>query len=52
MLVPNPDGTRQPCGQCGQPTAIAETVPGQPVRVHCGTCTNACQPSPRRGGTR
>lgn len=42
MNVPDPDGTRKTCRSCGQPTVTAEPIPGQQVRVHCGTYTNAC----------
>lgn len=47
MNIPDPDGTRRTCRR-GQPTVLAEPVPGQPVQVHCGTYTNACTTPTRR----
>jgi ribosomal protein S27AE len=46
--VPNPDGTRQACGSCGQPTVLAEPIPGQQERVHCGTHQARCHTTTRR----
>lgn len=48
MNVPNPDGTRKTCRSCGQPTVIAEPIPGQRERVHCGTYTSTCAATRRR----
>lgn len=45
--VPNPDGARKPCKDCGQPTTLFDTAGGR-ERLHCGTFTARCQPTPRR----
>jgi ribosomal protein S27E len=39
--VPNPDGARKPCPDCGQPTTVFDTAGGR-VRLHCGTFTARC----------
>jgi hypothetical protein len=45
--IPDPDGTRQPCRDCKEPTVIAVTATGS-ERVHCGTRDHRCYTQPRR----
>ncbi|EWM14611.1 hypothetical protein [Kutzneria sp. 744] len=48
--IPNPDGTRQPCRTCQEPTVLVTTGTGA-ERVHCGTFTARCHTTTSRRTT-
>ncbi|MFC0546639.1 hypothetical protein [Kutzneria chonburiensis] len=49
--IPNPDGTRKTCRDCGEMTVLITTGTGT-ERVHCGTYTARCHTTTARRRTR